>query len=380
MKKVLYVSNRTGFSGAEVVLLRLIQNNPHVLPVVMAPESLMAQKFQDLGVKVHFTSFFKQTNRKHGNRLWVFQILLNQVLGSLELIYIIIKERPDIVHANGLGAAIYASFPTKLLFRPFVWTDHDVFRAGSLEAVWTSRVSRFSDRIIAVSNYVGQNLVHLGVPKNKVVTIYNGLDVDFFDPAKATGGPIRNELNIAKTTRVIALFALVTDWKGHHIVIDAAKKLIDHKVKNFVIVFVGATDDARYKAAMDKKVKEYKLEKTIHFLGFVPNVRDAYEDTDILLNSSIKPEPFGTTIYEAMAMGKLVLASNIGGNPEIVQDGVTGYLVPPSDVSALADKLEFVLKNFDKQAQIRKNARARVVKDLNLNTMVAGYNDLYRQL
>jgi glycosyltransferase involved in cell wall biosynthesis len=380
MKKVLYVSNRTGFSGAEVVLLRLIQNNKNVLPVVMAPESLMAKKFQDIGVKVHVTSFFKQTNRKHGNKLWIFQILLNQLLGSLELTLIIIKERPDIVHANGLGAAIYASFPSKLLGRPFIWTDHDVFNRGSLEAVWASRVSRFSDRIVSVSKYVGQNLIDLGVPKNKVITIYNGLDVDFFDPEKADGGPIREALRIPKETRIVSLFALVTHWKGHHVVINAAKELVDHKVKNFAIVFVGATDDTRYKTEMDKKIIAFGLEKVVHFLGFVPNVRDAYKDTDVILNSSIKPEPFGTTIYEAMAMGKLVIAADIGGNPEIVTDGKTGFLVPPSKPDELAAKIDYVLNNFQKLSPIRQNARKKVTSELNLTQMINSYNDLYRNL
>jgi glycosyltransferase involved in cell wall biosynthesis len=380
MKKVLYVSNRTGFSGAEVVLLRIVQNNKHVIPVLMAPQGLMAEKFQDLGVKVYLTNFFKQTNRKHGNHLWLIQILLNQVLGSLELAFIIIRERPDVVHANGLGAAIYASFPSKLLFRPFVWTDHDVFELGSIEAGWTKRISPFSDRVVAVSNFVERNLVSMGVPPEKTLTIYNGLDLNFFDSAKVDGGRIKQMLNLGNNVKIISLFALITRWKGHHVVIDAAKILVERKIKNFSIVFVGATDDEKYKAEMVRKLSSLGLKSVVHFIGFVSNVRGAYRDTDVLLNSSIKPEPFGTTIYEGMAMEKVVIATNIGGNPEIVQDGKTGFLVDPSNAKELADKITYVLTNLDKLETLRKSARRRVMEELSLNQMIDNYNSLYKSL
>ncbi len=376
LKKVLYVSNRTGYSGAEVVLLRLIQSNKDVTPIVLAPAGLLTERLKAIGVKVYFSSNILQLNRKQ-NRFWKLQIVKNLIFGFLELTWVMLWEKPDIVHANGLGASIYTSIPTWVFRKPSIWTDHDVFEVGQIEASWAKKLHRFSKKIITVSHYVGNSLLKLGIPAEKVITIYNGLDYSYFDPEKVKTGYLREKLNIDSDKKVIALFALITPWKGHHILIEAAKKLIDQGRKDFVVALIGETDDESYKKQLDDQVKKLNLGEIVKFTGFVESTSAAYKDVDILINASIKPEPLGTTIYEGMAMERLVIASNIGGNPEIVVDNKTGFLVTPSSPELLAEKINYVLDNPNLIEKMKTAAREEVIEKFELSLMVKNYNQVY---
>ncbi len=379
MNKVLYISNRTGFSGAEVVLLRLIQSNKNVTPVVLAPHGLLTERLEKIGVKVYLSESIIQLNRKQ-NKFWWLKIVKNLIFGFLEFAWIILKEKPNIVHANGLGASIYSSISSWVFRKPFVWTDHDVFEPGSIEANWAKRLSGFSKKIITVSRYVEESLVRVGISKSKLVTIYNGLDYSRFDPQKEKPGYLREKLDIGKTVKILAVFALITPWKGHNVVIEVAKSLRDKGRKDFIFLFVGETDDEDYKTEIDQRIKKLKLNDLVKFTGFVENTIAAYRDTDILINASIKPEPLGTTIYEGMAMEKLVIASKIGGNPEIIEDGKTGFLVPASDSSALAAKIESTLDNWDSLKIMQAAARDEVKKRFTIESMVNNYNKVYAEI
>jgi len=376
VKKILYVSNRTDFSGGEVVLLRLIQNNYQARPIILAPYGPLSERLQSLGVKTYFSKNIFQLNRKQ-NRLWLLQIIKNLILGFIEFFMVILKERPDIVHANGLGATIYSTLPAKFFKKPFIWTDHDVFEPGSIESNLAKKISSLSNCTITVSHFVEESLKKVGVPGKKIITIYNGLDYKKFNPAKVKEGFISKELKLDKNQKIIAMFAMISRWKGHHIVIEAAKELVGRGRGDIIIIFVGETVDKGYRGELEERIKKYSLQSYIHFLGFVEDVVKAYKDVTIFLNASVKPEPLGTTIYEAMAMERLVIASDIGGNPEIIEDGKTGFLVPPASAKRLADKVEYVLDNFDKLEEIRKNARKAVMDKFDLAKMVKNYNKVY---
>jgi glycosyltransferase involved in cell wall biosynthesis len=342
----------------------------------LAPYGPLSERLQSLGVKTYFSKNIFQLNRKQ-NRLWLLQIIKNLILGFIEFFMVILKERPDIVHANGLGATIYSTLPAKFFKKPFIWTDHDVFEPGSIESNLAKKISSLSNCTITVSHFVEESLKKVGVPGKKIITIYNGLDYKKFNPAKVKEGFISKELKLDKNQKIIAMFAMISRWKGHHIVIEAAKELVGRGRGDIIIIFVGETVDKGYRGELEERIKKYSLQSYIHFLGFVEDVVKAYKDVTIFLNASVKPEPLGTTIYEAMAMERLVIASDIGGNPEIIEDGKTGFLVPPASAKRLADKVEYVLDNFDKLEEIRKNARKAVMDKFDLAKMVKNYNKVY---
>src|SRR5205807_4106057 len=158
MKKVLYISNRTAFSGGEVVLLRLIQNNPDVSPIVVTPRGEFASRLKDLNIPTHILSSISQLDRSK-NKFWLIRAIQRAFLGQFHLIKIIRQEHPDIVHANALGAAIYSFLPSFLTGTPFIWTSHNIYPPGSLNTLAVRLVGLFSRQVIAVSRAVQKNLI-----------------------------------------------------------------------------------------------------------------------------------------------------------------------------------------------------------------------------
>ena len=111
-------------------------------------------------------------------------------------------------------------------------------------------------------------------------------------------------------------------------------------------VFQGLnTDDTNYKDKLIQSREKFALNDSVVFTGWRSDITAILALSDILVNASVKPEPLGTTILEAMAAGKPVICSDIGGSPEIVQNGINGFLFPSGNAQALADAIERLVKN-----------------------------------
>jgi len=131
-------------------------------------------------------------------------------------------------------------------------------------------------------------------------------------------------------------------------------------------------EDELYLQELQEAIQQYNLQDKIIFTGKINDIRAVYCDLDIVVNSSIEPEPLGTTIYEGMAMKKVVIATNIGGSPEIISDGVDGYLVPHNDATKFAHTLEHCFTNFDHL--VMEKSVEKVFNKFNVQTMISNYD------
>jgi glycosyltransferase involved in cell wall biosynthesis len=376
MRKILFVSNRTSFSGGEVVLLRLIEHNRHITPVVVTPKSHLATILRDDNVTTHLLAEIGQLDRKR-HWFWIMWALRNVLLSQRRLVKIIKEENPDVVHANALGAAIYSFLPSFFARKPFVWTSHNIYSKASLNAIAARLVGMLSTRIVSVSKAVQRNLLTLGVPSGKIVTIYNGLELP--PPSQKTSNFLHSKFHLSASTKVVALIAAITPWKGQELLLNAAAQLIGEYPRT-AFFLIGTIEDPEYADKLKQKISNLNLAGHVFITGFLPNVTDLYPDIDILVNASIEPEPFGTTIYEAMAAGCIAIASSIGGSPEIIDNGKTGFLFKEGDSHELATKISFVLSHSGKLDNIGKDARHSVAEHFNINNMVEKYNNLYENL
>lgn len=377
MTKILYVSNRTSFSGGEVVLLRLLANNSSITPIVITPPGELASRLKDLHIKTYILNEIRQLDRAR-NKFWPAIALKNLILGQLKVISILIKERPDLVHANALGAALYSAFPAALCAVRFIWTSHNIYHLPSSNTLLARFLSHFSQKIIAVSQAVANNLISSGVSPTKIAVIYNGLGSSMFETLPKSN-LLHQKFHLGTSAHLIALVAPLSPWKGADLLIDAAAQLKKENL-NFAVLLIGNEEDSRYAKKLHARVAELKLTNHVIFTGFLKNIADLYQEIDILVNASIEPEPLGTTIYEAQARGCLVVCANIGGTSEIVTDGQTGFLFSPGSSKELSDKLSFVLKNLSKLDHIRQKARHQARQKFSLEFMVRSYNDVYRSV
>jgi glycosyltransferase involved in cell wall biosynthesis len=251
------------------------------------------------------------------------------------------RWRVDIVHARSRAPAWSALRATRRAGIPFVTTFHGTYNAGNALKRRYNAVMTAGDRMIAISDFIADHVrAEYDCPPERIRVIPRGVDIRSFDPDAVKPERIirlSREWRLADGAPVIMLPGRLTRWKGQGVLIDAMARLGRRDVQ---AVLVGA-DQGRtaYRAELEAQVARYGLEGVVRIADHCADMPAAYRLADIVVSASTDPEAFGRVVAEAGAMGRPVIVSGHGGAREIVVDGVTGWLTPPADSSALAEAL-----------------------------------------
>lgn len=212
----------------------------------------------------------------------------------------------------------------------------------SLVVRWLARRVR---RFIANSATTKANLVSLGVSPDKIRVIYPPLDLATFAPGRRSI-VTRATFGVDPTAPCFGIIGLLVPWKGHDVFLKAAKRVFERIPGARAFVVGGAPPHGRsYEMALRDLAHELGIADRVIFTGFRADIPDMLTVLDIVAHTSVRPEPFGRVIAEAMAMKRPVIASKAGGPTEIIEDGKTGFLVEPGDDKALADRLIVLLND-----------------------------------
>jgi glycosyltransferase involved in cell wall biosynthesis len=377
---LLFVSHRRDVSGAEICTQRIIEAIRDHPVLVVLPEGAFADRLRQAGIDVQIESDLTKMARSEdpfslvrvARRFPGIVHRLRRIIGRFDA---------DLVISNALGPLPYAGPAARLARVPNICIHyHPVLRTGTSDARLVFFLARFCDGFIAVSEAMNRGLQVSGVPAARIKTIYNGLDVASYVPSLERSHVLRDKVSLDDSAKLIGLVATISEGKGHHIVVEAARLMRDEFeiAAPWRFIFVGevfedSTRGAAYRSRLEQQIQKNSLQERVLFAGKHKNMRDVYLDLDIVLNTSIEPEPLGTTIYEAMAMGKPVVVSHLGGSPEIVDDGRAGFLVPANDSRELAALLAKILQGQIDLAPMVAAGRARVETCFNLRTTVEQY-------
>lgn len=278
---------------------------------------------------------------------------------TTKLMRYIDKEAPDavIVHSSPLlrflGAIIKCRHKEiKLYMYCHSAVQDQLSQYGTMKRMVYAFINKFcikkSEKVIAISKYV-KKTVHTAykVPDEKVSIIYNSVDAKKFD----------SPIHIPEKTMKIVFVGRLVKVKGIQFAIEALSNLADDISWEFHIVGDGA-----YRDALQNLVKEKHLEKSVSFWGSRDDVPAILAQMDIFLHPCTWEEGFGIGIIEAMAAGKLCICSNSGAIPEIITDGVDGYLVEKCNAVALTETLEKVLRHRETWLEVQQNAKRTAQK------------------
>jgi glycosyltransferase involved in cell wall biosynthesis len=212
-------------------------------------------------------------------------------------------------------------------------------------------------------------------PSEKIEVIYNGLDfTDQLQPYNCNS--LRTELRFGNGTPLVGMIANFNfEIKGHGYFLGAAKKILE-KVPNVRFILVG---DGPLRARYEEVAWELNLKNYAYFLGKRNDVPSIISNLDISVLSSTN-EGFSNVILESMAANKPVVATKVGGSPEMVMDGITGYLTPPTDIQAMANAIINLLQNPDKAKAMGVAGRKVVQERFTVEAMVKKYEKLYFSL
>jgi glycosyltransferase involved in cell wall biosynthesis len=283
--------------------------------------------------------------------------------------------RPDVVHAHDphavAMAALALSMSTQPKRAPLVAARRVDFRLKR------NALSRWKydqvDCFICSSEAIRQMLIADGVAAARAVTVHEGIDLAHV--AAAPPAPLHEELWLPHGSPIVGNVAALVAHKGQRHLVDAAA-LVVRRVPDARFIIAGAGE---LRESLEHQIRHLGLEKHVLLTGFRPDVLSVLKAFDIFVMSSVT-EGLGTSLLDAMACGKPIVATTAGGIPEVVQDGTTGLLVPPRDPQAMADAIVTLLENEPLRRQMGEAGLARVSARFSAERMVLDTLDVYAQL
>jgi glycosyltransferase involved in cell wall biosynthesis len=312
------------------------------------------------------------------------------LLNTLALIFIIIFNNITIVHARSRAPAWSCLFATKITRRKFVTTFHGTYNFNNKLKRFYNSVMVKSNLVIAGSNFIFSHIKnnysdYLDI-KNKLLVIFRGINVDYFDHTTKTEVEEKKLLKnwgIEENKKIILLPGRLTSWKGQELFLEAINMVnIQLGYEAFYAVILGS-DQGRdlYKKKLIRLSEQYRMNKQVKFIDHCKDMALAYKVSDIVVSSSIEPEAFGRVAVEAQSMQKVIIASDIGGSNETVINEKTGYLFESGNAKSLSDKILKVL-NLDETMikTIGIEGRKNIVSKFNVEKMCFSTYSEYKKL
>jgi len=295
------------------------------------------------------------------------------------LIRLIRQLRPDVVHSRN-WTAIEAVLAGRLArVRAVVHSQHGFetdanAREPRRRVVFSRLAFELADRVMAVSFQLRElHAQRTGFPARRIGVIHNGVDPDRFTPDAASRASLRAELGLDDDTLCIGCVANLLPVKDHVTLLKAAGRLSEQSVAWRLLLIGDGPEQENLEAFVDQHPE---LKGRVLFLGSSSRVPELLQAMDVFVMPSIA-EGICNSLLEAMATGVPVVATAVGGTPEVVVDGESGLLVPARDAAALSARLLQIWSQPDLRRRLGQNARQRVRDEFSIEAMVRAYDNLY---
>lgn len=288
----------------------------------------------------------------------------------------------DIVHTHGVRANLLGRLAARQAGKKKVITTVHSLLERDYQGIISRYVNNLAERstrsltghFIAVSQGLKNSLVAGGIPAKSITVIHNGILLDEVSPSDAAEIAIKEKLSI-KDEALVGIVARLHAVKGHRYFIEAARDvLLQRPETRFLIV-----GDGPYRPVLEKLTASMGINDKITFTGFVEDVYTIMAALDLLVISSLW-EGFGLTAIEAMTLGVPVVATEVGGLPEVVQHGETGLLVPPANAAALAKNMVWMLDHPREARKMALKGGDIVRRKFTAGEMARRTVDLYRRV
>lgn len=289
----------------------------------------------------------------------------------------------QIVHARSRAPAWSALLACRRTGAHFVTTYHGLYGQELPGKRLYNSVMAKGERVIAISHYVAEHLVtQHSVDPARIRVIPRGVDPAVFDPDSIQPNRmarIMDAWRLSEGARTVVLAGRLTRWKGQSVLIDALAKLGRPDIYG---VLVGSDrGHARYAASLIRQAERLGIGGQLRLVGECHDMPAALLLADVVVSASTKPEGFGRAVIEAQAMRRPVIATNHGGAVETVEQGVTGWLVPPADADALAGAIAHAFSLSDQErAEFGYRARESVERSYTTSAMQQATLDVYAEL
>lgn len=373
---ILFAIGSLGLGGAEKQMALLIKHldrlnfNCHLF--ALEPIGPLMDCLRTTHLQVHSGGYFSEKS-------WLIKIFL-LIRGQLRLQRLIRKIRPHIVHAYLPLTNFMASFAGRICKVPMIITSkralgtHQDRNRGW--RIFDMASFRFSHSVTVNSKAVGEDTIRRDRGKAaKIRLIYNGLNLEELITTIANKREIREALHLEPNHKIVITVANLIPYKGHSELLKAAA-IVCRQISNSIFLLVG--EDRGIQKHLERQALELGIGRDIIFLGQRKDIPVLMAASDISVLPSHE-EGFSNVILESMAAGLPVVATRVGGNPEAIIDGQTGWLVPPGKPEELAIKIIDLLEDPKKSENWGEVGRRRVKQNFSCVQMVTEHIKLYNE-
>lgn len=379
-KTILYYENGVGFGGAVISLRTFLDfaDKERFKPVLV--HSLNDKKFGSFTPDVKIIHLPRAALGNDAGGHLARKVNLDVFNYALRLARVARAEKADCVYLNNdLVTNLAGMIAGRLLGLPIVQHERDIPAPTSRLA---TSMSRNATRFLAISTPVQQALVGMGFGPGIIRMVPEGLDLAHYEPVAANvTEQIRRDLGIAPDDKVAVLAGMVMDWKGQHVLIDAAPRILQrHPNAKVLIVGEPPPGGEGYLVQIQAQVAKLHIEGSVIFSGYRDDIPCVLQSADVVIHASTSPEPFGRVVIEGMVMKKPVIATAIGAPLEIIRHGETGYLVPPSDPEMLADAISSVFDNPTLAAAVGEMAHREVMRKYSIQRHVNLVESVFEEI
>lgn len=382
MKTILIINQSSELYGSDKVLLELLENFPKDYNpiVVLENEGVLKEILTKRAIQVIKCPVIK-IKKSYYNIVGIFKIIWDVFIS----IYYIVKNtkniKIDLVQSNSTSVFIGA-FYSFYFRKKHIWHVHEIVEKPRIIAnLYPKIVNFFSDKIIFNSQTSYNHYLKIQPKiKKKSVIIYNGQSrnipiTDFLEISKVK----KNIFKAKPNDVIIGLIGRIYERKGQLLLLESFKNLL-FNYDDIHLVFVGCTPIGHeyFAEKLNDTIKNYNLNHKVTIIDFQQNIWKIYDSIDISVVPSIEPETFGLVASESMLSNKPVIASNIGGVVEVIEDNVTGYLFENNNSIDLKDKLELLIHNPILREKFGKNGNIRVNDCFSNQKFIDGFENVYK--
>jgi glycosyltransferase involved in cell wall biosynthesis len=347
-KRILFIHSGSDLYGASRSLLRLgsrlVKDGSEVL-VILPYEGPLRPELEKCGIVVQVHGDLPVVTRTDfGGMKGMVTILLSVPISCARILSVVRRFRPDIIHTN-TALILSPGIVARLVGVPHIWHVREFFE--EFPGLW-KRYQRFmnffAERLVCVSTPVAEQFDER-IRTRKVVVIHNGFPVEEFEPVSTERiKAFKDRFGLNGHELVGVVGRIKFGRKGQDLFVKAVS-LLNGKFPNARFLLIGSPFPGNEDHLKNLRVliSGLGIADSIVCTGDVEDIKAAYAALDISVLPSGQPEPFGGVVIESMALGKPVIGTKIGGTVEQIEDGRTGFLVPPNDPQALADAMEKLL-------------------------------------
>ncbi|KPV39354.1 glycosyltransferase [Alicyclobacillus ferrooxydans] len=373
---VMYYSHSGDISGAEISLLLTMQGLTRTRAILVAPNGELTDRAEKMGIRTIIQNSYRARMTRNPIKLLIG--LLGTCAAGLRLRKLVGELHPQIVHANSIRAGLIAILATIGRETKLVWHVRDQLPLNVVGR-WVRRVAAYTtDCLFFISNDIQKNFLSDMNRRVRSQVVYNGIELD----AAPRRPSIRGDLGVSSDTFVVGVVGQIAPWKRQRDAITAFAQLRKSHPKCELWI-VGSPkfrpENVVYEADLLDYAASLGVENEVRFFGFQEDVLSFMDEMDVLLVTS-KNEPFGRVVIEAMLMSKPVIGTRGGGIPEIIADGVTGFLVQTGDTEMMANLLDWLQRNVSLRTNLGRAGYERVVSHFSIQRTCAELELAYADL